>query len=76
MARARKLPIPITIVAGPRGAGKTRLLNRLLADPVFADTAVVLNDAAPQIGGRCCRKAEDGLIALASGCVCCAVRGR
>ena len=40
----RREPIPITIVTGPKGAGKTTLINRLLADPPFANTAVILND--------------------------------
>lgn len=76
MNSARKPPIPILVVAGPRGAGKTRLINRLLADPAFADTAVILNDfGATELAGGIAERAEDGLIALASGCVCCAVRG-
>lgn len=76
MARTSKAPIPITVVAGPRGAGKTTLINRVLDDPAFADTAVILNDfGKTQLRGGLVERAEDGFISLGSGCVCCAVRG-
>ncbi|HVY18812.1 MAG TPA: GTP-binding protein [Bauldia sp.] len=76
MARARKNPIPITVVAGPRGAGKTTLINRLLATRAFANTAVILNDFGEvALAGSIVETAEDGYIALGSGCVCCSVRG-
>ena len=76
MARIRKAPIPITVVAGPRGAGKTTLVNRLLEAPAFAETAVILNDfGETPLRGALVETAEDGFIALGSGCVCCAVRG-
>jgi hypothetical protein len=35
---------PITILTGFLGAGKTSLLSRLLRDPRFSDTAVVINE--------------------------------
>ena len=77
MARARKRPIPLTVVTGARGAGKTTLINRLLADPAFANTAVILNDfgATQLAAGVVSSSATDGYIALGAGCVCCAVRG-
>lgn len=76
MARGPKPPIPLTIVAGARGAGKTTLINRLLADSAFAHTAVILNDFGEvAVTGGLVSAAEDGYIALGSGCVCCAVRG-
>jgi G3E family GTPase len=76
MARARKTPIPITLVAGPRGAGKTTLINRLLTTPEFANTAVILNDFGEvALAGAVVETLEDGYIALGAGCVCCEVRG-
>lgn len=72
----RRKPIPITVVVGPKGAGKTTLINRLLADPVFANSAVILNDFGEvALKNAHVEKAEDGFIALGSGCVCCSVRG-
>jgi G3E family GTPase len=74
--RARKAPIPVTIVAGLRGAGKTTLINRLLATPAFANTAVILNDFGEvALKNALVETAEDGFIALGSGCMCCSVRG-
>jgi G3E family GTPase len=76
MARALKKSIPMTIVAGPRGAGKTTLINRLLDTQAFANTAVILNDFGEvALKSALVKKAEDGFIALGSGCVCCTVRG-
>jgi G3E family GTPase len=75
-ARARKPPIPITLVVGPRGAGKTTLINRLLATPEFASTAVIVNDfGAVAVHGSVVNTVADGYISLGSGCVCCEVRG-
>jgi G3E family GTPase len=74
--RAHKAPIPVTIVAGQRGAGKTTLINRLLATPSFANTALILNDFGEvALESALVETAEDGFIALGSGCVCCSVRG-
>ena len=76
MARPRKPPIPLTVVAGPLGAGKTTLINRALRHPAFANTAVVLNEFG-EVGleNAVVTRAEDGIVALSGGCVCCAVRG-
>jgi G3E family GTPase len=76
MARTSRAPIPVTVVAGPLGAGKTTLINRLLGESAFADTAVLLNDfGRSPLRGGIVEAAEDSFIALGSGCVCCAVRG-
>jgi G3E family GTPase len=76
MTRPRKTPIPLTIVAGPLGAGKTTLVNRLLRDRAFADTAVILNEfGRTDLENALVERAEDGIIALGGGCICCAVRG-
>jgi len=76
MARGRKPAIPVTLVVGPTGAGKTTLINRLLADPVFAHTAVILNDfGKTALAASVVDRAEDDILALGSGCVCCTVRG-
>jgi G3E family GTPase len=74
--RPRKPPIPFTVVAGPLGAGKTTLINRALDDAAFANTAVILNEFG-EIGVKnaLVERAEDGIVSLGGGCVCCAVRG-
>ncbi|TKT74349.1 GTP-binding protein [Aquamicrobium sp. LC103] len=35
---------PVFVLTGFLGAGKSTLLNRVLADPAFADTAIIINE--------------------------------
>jgi len=69
-------PIPLNVLTGFLGAGKTTLLNRLLKDPALADTAVVINEFG-EIGldHLLVERADDGLVTLTTGCLCCTVRG-
>lgn len=69
-------PIPVTVLTGFLGAGKTSLLNRLLQEPALADTAVLINELG-EIGldHLLVEHVEDGVVMLASGCLCCTVRG-
>ncbi|MFC7068497.1 CobW family GTP-binding protein [Halobaculum lipolyticum] len=65
--------IPITLLCGPLGAGKTTLVNRLVADPGDRRLAVVLNDMGEVNVDAATveRETDDGVIDLSNGCICC-----
>ena len=69
-------PIPLTVLTGFLGAGKTSLLNRLLSDPALAETAVIINEFG-EIGldHLLVKPIRDGVVLLQSGCLCCTLRG-
>ena len=69
-------PIPLNLITGFLGAGKTTLLNRLLRDPALAQAAVIINEFG-EIGldHLLVEHVEDGVMLLATGCLCCTVRG-
>ena len=69
-------PIPLTVLTGFLGAGKTSLLNRLVSDPALAETAVIINEFG-EIGldHLLVKPIRDGVVLLQSGCLCCTLRG-
>jgi len=73
---SRRDAIGLSIVTGFLGAGKTTLINRLLRAPELADALVIVNEWG-EIGLDHLlyeRLAGDAIL-IASGCVCCALRG-
>jgi G3E family GTPase len=67
---------PVNIVTGFLGSGKTSLLQRLLAAPELADTAVLVNEFGDVgLDHHLLRRLEGDMVLLQSGCLCCTIRG-
>jgi len=67
---------PVSIITGFLGSGKTTLLNRLLQHPGMAGAAVIINEFG-EIGldHLLVATPNENTVLLASGCICCTVRG-
>ncbi|MCB1000220.1 MAG: GTP-binding protein [Acidimicrobiales bacterium] len=69
-------PIPVTVIGGYLGAGKTTLVNRLLAGATGERIAVLVNDfGSVSIDASLIASSDGDTIRLANGCVCCSLAG-
>ena len=70
------MPIPVTVLTGFLGSGKTTILSRLVRDPAFADTAVIVNEFG-EIGldHVLLEAVDENIVDLSCGCICCTIRG-
>lgn len=70
------MTVPVLIVAGFLGAGKTTLMNQLLREPRGRRIAAIVNDFgaidvdAALLGGK-----AEGIVSLRNGCICCSLQG-
>jgi G3E family GTPase len=75
LKHARGGRIPVTIVTGFLGAGKTTLVRRFLESPEGRGTAVVVNEfGAVGIDDALVRASTDEVTLLGNGCLCCTTR--
>jgi G3E family GTPase len=66
------MPVPVTLIGGYLGAGKTTLVNHLLRERGGRRIAVLVNDFGELPIDDALIEARDGpLLRLAGGCVCC-----
>lgn len=67
--------IPVHVLTGFLGSGKTTFLRHLLGEPNLAETAVIINEFG-EIGldHLLVREVTEDVVLLSSGCLCCAVR--
>jgi len=67
--------IPVTVISGFLGAGKTTLVNQLLTHNRGANIGVIVNEFGEVgIDGDLIVADEDALIEIRNGCICCTVR--
>ncbi len=79
---ATQTPIPVTILSGSLGAGKTTLLNHVLRTEDELNAAVVVNDMGEiNVDAEfveqesALTQADEEIIELSNGCICCRLRG-
>src|SRR5437870_9421893 len=67
--------IPVTLLTGFLGSGKTTVLNHVLKQPEMAATAVIVNEFG-EIGldHLLVEQSSEDVVLLNSGCLCCTVR--
>jgi G3E family GTPase len=67
--------IPVTLVTGFLGSGKTTLINAALRSPELAKTVVVVNEFG-EVGldHKLFARSSDSVVVLENGCLCCTVR--
>lgn len=74
--RGRPAPIPAIVVTGFLGAGKTTLLNEWAQAGALKDTVVLINEFGEiPIDHLLVERIDGDMLLLASGCLCCTIRG-
>jgi G3E family GTPase len=67
---------PVALVTGYLGSGKTTLIRAMLESPALGETAVIVNELGEiGIDHAILRRVDERTVLLASGCVCCTLRG-
>jgi G3E family GTPase len=68
--------VPVTVLTGYLGAGKTTLMNRILSEAHGKKYAVVVNEFGEiGIDGELIVQSDEDVFEMNNGCVCCTVRG-
>jgi G3E family GTPase len=70
------MSVPVVLVAGFLGSGKTTVVNHLLAHAGGRRIAAVVNDfGAINIDAELITGAAGGVVSLSNGCICCSLEG-
>lgn len=76
MANHRDRKIPVIIITGFLGSGKTTILNHIVRRPDMRATAVIINEFGEiGIDHLLVETSEEQMIEINNGCICCTIRG-
>ncbi|MEM8560660.1 MAG: GTP-binding protein [Pseudomonadota bacterium] len=69
--------IPVILLTGFLGSGKTTVLNHLVHQPELADTLVIINEFGEMALDHMlvAHSTENLMMEMSSGCLCCSIRG-
>ena len=68
--------LPVALVTGFLGSGKTTLISSLLHHPAMGETAVIVNELGEVgIDHHLLRRIDERTVLMKSGCLCCSIRG-
>jgi G3E family GTPase len=72
----RVAKLPVTIITGFLGSGKTTVLNYLVKQPGMQSTAVIINEFGEiGIDHLLVETSTELMVELNNGCICCTIRG-
>jgi G3E family GTPase len=68
--------IPVYVLTGFLGSGKTTVIKKLLADESFGNTALLINEFGEAgVDNHLLGDIDQEIVLLARGCLCCSIRG-